>query len=497
MARSDSARVARGALVRVIGAERPLLPVGLAVMATVLLLATTAATARSALVGAPFASPSASSTFDDEFDGSSIDSTLWNTDVATSGNRFCNDSPDSDTGVWTDISSDPSCHGVLVSPPYASVTEGGGLASFSAPPGHAFGYLVAGPPSRHPFPSAGDFTLELRMRYDVSAQDGDGVMVQSTDNADPVGTNSPLTGRVLQVWNDPGGVGHVALLGDDTTVADASAFHDYRLEYAGGAYSLFVDGALVKGPIASSIRPSTIWLGHPDAVWWGSSPWSAFSVDFIRVTTPRPGPPPGEVGVLINGGDYATNNPHVALDIVWPQGATQVFISNDAGFDAAGNATKFPLAAQIPWTLKQTGTDPQRKTIYVRFLGASEDLLTFTDDIILDETAPSVESASLLSGGPKARVSAAGARIPRGLQQYRLKIKATDTIVGICALQVSTRQAPGTTTAIIDCDRRGFRRLARVVTVLAAGRPQYVRVRNSAGTWSRWLKIGARASGRS
>lgn len=237
----------------------------------------------SAAVRPTLAPADSSSTFDDEFDGSSIDSTLWNTDVATSGRRFCNDSPDSDTGVWIDISVDPSCHGVLVSPPYASITEGGGVASFAAPPGHAFGYLVAGPPSRHPFPSAGDFVLELRMRYDVTSQDGDGVMVLDTDNADPVGTNSPLAVRVLQVWNGFGGSG-VSVLGNYVPVADPSVFHDYRLEYTGGVYSLFVDGALAHSPIASAIRPSTIWLGHADAVWWGSSPWTSFSVDSIRVT---------------------------------------------------------------------------------------------------------------------------------------------------------------------------------------------------------------------
>src|SRR5207248_2058048 len=86
------------------------------------------------------------SAFDDEFNGSSIDPTLWNTHAATSGKRFCADTPDSETGVWIDISGDPSCHGLLVAPPYGSIDEGGGVASFDGPLpyGNAFGYVVAG-----------------------------------------------------------------------------------------------------------------------------------------------------------------------------------------------------------------------------------------------------------------------------------------------------------------------------------------------------------------
>ena len=52
-----------------------------------------------------------------------------------------------------------------------------------------------------------------------------------------------------------------------------------------------------------------------------------------------------------------------------------------------------------------TGSDRLPKIVYLRFLGAGNDLLTFTDDIILDQTAPSVQTASLLSGAPRARAA--------------------------------------------------------------------------------------------
>jgi hypothetical protein len=47
-------------------------------------------------------------------------------------------------------------------------------------------------------------------------------------------------------------------------------------------------------------------------------------------------PPPGNVGVSINNGNYATNNPRVQVDLIWPQFATQALVSNDGGFGAAG-----------------------------------------------------------------------------------------------------------------------------------------------------------------
>jgi hypothetical protein len=228
--------------------------------------------------------------FNDDFDGSSIDSSRWNTNVATSGNRWCPDPPDiAAVGTWVDISVD-ACYGLLVSPPYGSIAVAGGLASLSAPDGRSFGYIVAGPPSRHPFPDAGDFVLELRMRYDFANVAGDGVMALATQNADPVGTSSPTPNNareVFRVWNDGGGLRAAVLFGKVVSIPDASAFHDYRLEYVGGAYSLFVDTALVLGPIASAVRPSTIWVGNPVALWWGSGsfgPWTAFTMDFIRVT---------------------------------------------------------------------------------------------------------------------------------------------------------------------------------------------------------------------
>ncbi len=200
-----------------------------------------------------------------------------------------------------------------------------------------------------------------------------------------------------------------------------------------------------------------------------------------------PHPPPGPVGVSIDEGAYATDSPNVQVDLVWPSTASQVTVSNDGGFGVAGGTMTLALAAHVPWTLEQTGPERLPKTIYVRFLGAGIDTQNFTDDIILDQTPPTLQSAQLVGGTGAGAASAARAK-PK-THSYRIKIKAQDKIVGVCAVDASARKSGGTVVTVKSCREKGVLRLAKTVTIKATARPKYVRVRNSAGDWSRWLKL--------
>lgn len=100
----------------------------------------------------------------------------------------------------------------------------------------------------------------------------------------------------------------------------------------------------------------------------------------------RPAPPRGNVGISIDGGDFATDNPNVQLDLVWPPFAKEALISNDGGFEPAGGTATDAAAPQVPWTLEQSGSEQLPKTAYLRFLGAGIDIQNFTDYIILDQT---------------------------------------------------------------------------------------------------------------
>lgn len=203
----------------------------------------------------------------------------------------------------------------------------------------------------------------------------------------------------------------------------------------------------------------------------------------ITYTIATPPPPPGIVGVSINGGDYATNNPAVSLDLVWPDGATESLVSNDGGFGSAGGTKTLQLAAQIPWELEVSGLERIPKTVYARYLGAGVDLTTFTDDIILDTTAPLVQSADITDS--TARTTSAYVRI----RVYRVRLRATENVSGISKAQFSTRRRGGRTLVFKSRKQRGIVKLSRVVSAQMVSAPRWVRVRSAAGTWSKWHRV--------
>jgi len=201
--------------------------------------------------------------------------------------------------------------------------------------------------------------------------------------------------------------------------------------------------------------------------------------------------PPGRVGFVIDDGDYATNNRNVTLSPVWPLGATSILVSNNGGFGASGNANSFHLGSQLNWTLEQTGTDRLPKTVYLRFIGAGMDDQNFTDDIILDETAPTAAVAELLNPTANVASIARAQKKPRQ-KKFKIRVKAADRIAGVCEVEASTKQAGGTIVKIANCKKKGVAKLARAVTVAMSSNPRYLRVRNSAGTWSHWRKVTQR-----
>lgn len=173
------------------------------------------------------------------------------------------------------------------------------------------------------------------------------------------------------------------------------------------------------------------------------------------------GPPPGPVGVSINGGARFTRDPRVKVTIRWPVGATSLLISNDGGFTPS---TQMPVAATIPWRLDSSGPERLPKTIYVRFSGGSSGPETYQDDIILDETAPAIRFAALTAGG-------------RG--QPRLHLKARDNASGVAFVQLTGRGGRPAR----------WRRFAGLIRLRGPVRGLHVRVRDNAGNRSRWHRV--------
>jgi hypothetical protein len=177
------------------------------------------------------------------------------------------------------------------------------------------------------------------------------------------------------------------------------------------------------------------------------------------------------VGVSINAGAQYTNSPDVQLAVVWPLGQTSLLAANDGGF-AAG--VTFPVAATVPWRLDASGPERLPKTVYLRFGEATQ---TFQDDIILDQTAPVVASATTTAPASASAVAAA-----RRARRYRVRVRASDNVSGVAAMQLAARKArPGAVTP--------FRGL---VTYRTSASRFHVRVQDRAGNWSAWRTVRIR-----
>src|SRR5262249_40517044 len=133
-------------------------------------------------------------------------------------------------------------------------------------------------------------------------------------------------------------------------------------------------------------------------------------------------PPPGPVGVSINAGAQFTNDPNVTVSVRWPPFATSLLISNDGGFT---DAVTVPVDASIAWTLDSSGPERLPKTIYVRFQGGESGAETYQDDIILDQTPPTIEGVR------------AAARGSGDARSYRLRISASDELSGVAQMQIT------------------------------------------------------------
>lgn len=210
-----------------------------------------------------------------------------------------------------------------------------------------------------------------------------------------------------------------------------------------------------------------------------TAPAGGTATDSVRIDVRRAASG-DEPGVSINDGDRFTNDPTVRLDIVWPDGATTMRIATDGGFRGA---TAVPVAATAEVTLPAEDASRLSNTVYLRFSGpgvkASE---TYTDDIILDTTAPVVTSATArVVVGATATARAVRGRAPR---MVRVRTQAMDARSGVRSLQVvAPRGASGRTVAF-----------APSLTTPFAGRVMWLRALDAAGNASSWRRLTVRGA---
>jgi hypothetical protein len=178
-----------------------------------------------------------------------------------------------------------------------------------------------------------------------------------------------------------------------------------------------------------------------------------------------------QIGVSINDGAQYTNDPKVKLKVVAPPGVTALLISNDGGF---AGALPQPVSNEIDWTLDSSGPERLPKTVYLRFLTGPFASPNYTDDIILDERPPVVDSAAI-AGAPAAASSAAVAKA----RTWKVKVKAHDTNSGVGFVQVTaSKKRPGR-----------LLKYRKSVKAKSPTRPKFLRARDRAGNYSKWRKL--------
>ena len=184
----------------------------------------------------------------------------------------------------------------------------------------------------------------------------------------------------------------------------------------------------------------------------------------------------GSESVTINNGAGFTNDPAVELSIRHPASATHAFLSNDGGF-LAPESVMVNQTGRYPWRLAESGQERLPKTVYVRFGGpGGTSAVTFTDDIILDQTAPTIGQATI------AGASAATARAAVAKRRFTLRLRARDNASGVRQVQLSAnRRRPA--------KPRAYK--AKLV-IRAARAPRFVRVRDGAGNYSKWRVLRRR-----
>lgn len=212
----------------------------------------------------------------------------------------------------------------------------------------------------------------------------------------------------------------------------------------------------------------------------GGSGWDA-ATQVSQTFVILPSPPSGETGISINSGASYTNSKSVTLNLVWPEFATEVRISNDGGFAASATST-VALASMIKWDLDDSVKGVYTKVVYVRFSGVGDQSKSYTDDIILDTTAPAVEtpSAAAASGSVEISLKATDdisgvdkVEVKNGtisvIKAYETKVSVTEKELGLAVSAASVRKSESSSIEVRVSDKAGNWSAYQTLAVYRAG----------------------------
>jgi hypothetical protein len=179
-------------------------------------------------------------------------------------------------------------------------------------------------------------------------------------------------------------------------------------------------------------------------------------------------------GFSINNAALATNKTEVTLEFRPPIGTSEILVSNDGGFS---DAQDFSADTQsVSWSLAADGPTVSTRVVYVRFDNGQ----IWTDSIILDYTAPVINSVQVLSNkvaGTERVVSMKPTITERGSGVVLLQYSDQGTKTGLKSKKLSIKASQ--------------KKIAQNVslTFSKSKSTYYLRFKDAAGNWSKWKAV--------
>jgi hypothetical protein len=289
----------------------------------------------------------------------------------------------------------------------------------------------------------------------------DGAYTFQTRSVDTAGNISASTSTTWTVDNAPPTGTAVVASGPDAQTASSVATFQFSYGADGTGALCSLDGADFA-PCATPVTiphvdegSHTFRIKPVDAAGNVGANVTTYTWDVFIPTTP----PPGPVGIKVDGGAAWVASSSAVVDIIWPAGTRYIELSNDAGFTTV---TRFAITTQLSWTLLPGAG---QRTVYARFLDVAAALISTTqDDVGVDPTAPGVSAIN-------ATWSGAGTVL--------ITPTMSDADSGVASWQATTDPAnPG---AVIAAGT------ASATIAAAPGATIYVRAIDQAGNVSAWV----------
>jgi hypothetical protein len=152
------------------------------------------------------------------------------------------------------------------------------------------------------------------------------------------------------------------------------------------------------------------------------------AVTSFTIDRPAPG------SVVINDRADFTNDPNVTLTVTAPPGTSGVRISNDPDF---AGAETLPVKPTYKWTLGSSAGQRDTRIAYVRFVDPVEGDTVVSDDIILDQTKPTIVKAGVYRRGNRKALAKPVAGLTKGCSRASvlLKVNAHDDRSGVAGMR--------------------------------------------------------------